>query len=60
MFPGTQPVGDYPISIIVKGGRITLLGLVDSETDKRMAGFRAREVPGSFAVDNELMVEDDE
>ena len=60
MFPGTQPVGDYPISIIVKGGRITLLGLVDSEADKRMAGFRATEVPGSFAVDNQLMVEDDE
>ena len=57
LFPGMQPVGDYPINIIVKGGRITLLGLVDSETDKKMAGFRAREVPGSFAVDNQLMVE---
>jgi osmotically-inducible protein OsmY len=60
VFPGMEPVGDYPISIIVKGGRITLLGLVDSETDRKMAGFRAREVPGSFAVDNQLMVENGE
>jgi osmotically-inducible protein OsmY len=59
-FLGMQPVGDYPISIIVKSGRITLLGLVDSEADKTMAGFRAREVPGSFEVDNQLMVEDSE
>ncbi len=57
LFPGMQPVGDYPISIIVKGGRVTLLGLVDAEADKTVAGVRAREVPGSFGVDNQLMVE---
>lgn len=56
-FPGTEPAGDYPIHIIVNQGRITLLGVVDSEGDKTMAGMRAREVPLSFGVDNELMVD---
>ena len=56
-FPGMEPLGDYPIHIIVKGGKITLLGVVDSEADKTVAGMRAREVPGSFGVENELMVE---
>jgi hyperosmotically inducible protein len=56
-FPGTEPLGDYPLHIIVKNGRITLLGVVDTEGDKIIAGVRAREVPGSFAVENELAVE---
>lgn len=56
-FPGTEPAGDYPIHIIVKNGRVLLLGVVDSEADKVTAGVRAREVPGSFAVDNEIVVE---
>jgi osmotically-inducible protein OsmY len=41
----------------VKGGRVTLLGVVDNESDKTVAGMKARQVPGSFAVENELMVE---
>lgn len=56
-FPGMEPLGDYPIHIIVKGGKITLLGVVDSEADKTVAGMRAREVPGAFGVENELVVE---
>jgi hypothetical protein len=28
-------------------------------SDKAVAGMRAREVPGAFAVDNELVVEKD-
>jgi hyperosmotically inducible protein len=56
-FPGMEPAGDYPIHIIVKNGHITLLGVVDSESDKTLAGMRAREVPGSFGVENELVVE---
>jgi hypothetical protein len=56
-FPGMEPAGDYPIHIIVKNGKITLLGVVDSESDKTLAGMRAREVPGSFGVDNQLIVE---
>jgi osmotically-inducible protein OsmY len=55
-YPGAQPYGDYPIQIIVKGGRTTLLGVVDSEFDKRIAGVRAREVFGTFGVENELVV----
>jgi hyperosmotically inducible periplasmic protein len=56
-FPGTEPAGDYPIHIVVDRGRVTLLGVVDSEQDKTIAGFKAREVPGSFAVTNDLMVD---
>jgi hypothetical protein len=59
-FLGMEPVGDYPIHIVVKNGRITLLGVVDNESDKTMAGMRAREVNGSFGVDNQLMIESDE
>jgi hypothetical protein len=58
-FPGMEPAGDYPIHIIVKNGRITLLGVVDNEADKNLAGLRAREVPGAFGVENALMVEKD-
>jgi hyperosmotically inducible protein len=56
-FPGTEPAGDYPIHIIVNGGRVLLLGVVDSDADKTVVGMRAREVPGSFGVDNEIVVE---
>jgi hyperosmotically inducible periplasmic protein len=56
-FPGTQPFGNYPIHIIVRNGRTTLLGVVDNESDKTVAGFRAREVTGVFSVANELVVD---
>ena len=56
-FPGTEPVGRYPIHIIVKAGHVILLGVVDSESDKEQAGCLAREVPGSFSVENDLAVE---
>jgi hypothetical protein len=55
-FPGMQPFGMYPIHIIVKNGRTTLLGIVDNDADKTVAGVRAREVTGVFAVENELIV----
>ena len=55
--PGTEPLGDFPIHVIVKNGKMTLLGVVDNESDKTVAGMRAREVPGSFGVENELVVE---
>lgn len=57
MFAGMEPAGDYPIHVIVKGGRITLLGVVDNDADKQVAEIRARGVPGAFGVDNQLMVE---
>ena len=55
-FPGMQPVGPYAIHIIVKNGRTMLLGIVDSEADRQIAGVRAREVTGVFEVDNSLIV----
>jgi len=55
-FPGMQPFGTYPIHIIVQNGRTTLLGVVDNESDKTVAGLRAREVNGVFGVENELVV----
>ncbi len=57
LFPGMEPVGNYPIEIIVKNGHITLMGVVDNESDKTMAGMKAKGVPLSFGVENELTVE---
>ena len=54
-FPGMQPVGRYPIHIVVKGGRTMLLGVVDSATDRQIAEVRAREVSGVFEVENDLV-----
>lgn len=45
------------IHIIVKNGRVTLEGLVNSPMDKTLAGFKAREVWGVFGVTNNLVVE---
>lgn len=56
-FPGLEPAGDYPIHIIVQNGRVMLLGVVDNDSDKTVAGLRAREVPGTFDVANQLVVE---
>jgi osmotically-inducible protein OsmY len=55
-FPGMEPVGTYPIHIIVKNGRTMLLGVVDSASDRTLAEVRAREVSGVFGVDNGLTV----
>lgn len=48
-----------PIHIIVKGGHVTLVGVVNSQTDKNEAGLRANGVPGVFSVQNNLQVEND-
>ncbi|MGA3317497.1 MAG: BON domain-containing protein [Candidatus Korobacteraceae bacterium] len=45
-----------PIHIIVKGGRVTLEGVVDNEIDKNLAGMRANQVPGTFQMTNNLRV----
>jgi osmotically-inducible protein OsmY len=58
-FPGLQPLGAYPIHIVVKHGRTTIVGVVDNEGDKMIAGIRAREIPGVFEVRNELEVVSD-
>jgi hyperosmotically inducible protein len=46
-----------PIHIIVKGGRVTLKGLVRSAMDRQLAEQAARGVPGTFEVRNELKIE---
>ena len=46
-----------PIRIIVKNGRATLEGVVDSESDKNVVNVRANGVPGLFSVTNNLQVE---
>lgn len=50
---GTQP----SIRILVNNGRVTLAGVVRSETDRDMALIRANSVPGVFEVRNELRIE---
>ena len=45
-----------PIHIIVKGGHVTLDGVVDNQTDKNEAGIKAKSVPGVFSVQNNLRV----
>jgi osmotically-inducible protein OsmY len=55
-FPGMEPVGTYPIHIIVRNGRTMLLGVVDSASDRTLAEVRAREVSGVLGVDNGLTV----
>jgi hyperosmotically inducible periplasmic protein len=55
-FPNMQPVGMYPIHIIVKNLRTTLLGSVDTDLDRTLASTRARTVPGVLHVDVEVMV----
>jgi hyperosmotically inducible periplasmic protein len=49
---GSQP----SIRIIVKNGRVALEGVVDNESDKSVAGLKAREVNGVFEVKNNLTV----
>src|SRR6476661_10393049 len=45
-----------PIHIIVKQGRVTLEGVVDSESDKTVAGLKTREITGVFEVKNNLSI----
>lgn len=46
-----------PIRIIVKSGRVTLEGVVDSEADKNLVNVRANGVSNVFSVTNNLRVE---
>jgi hyperosmotically inducible protein len=44
------------IHVIVKNGHVTLVGVVDSETDKNLVNLRVNGVPNVFSVKNELVV----
>lgn len=45
-----------PIRIVVQNGNVTLVGVVNSQADKDVAGLRANGVPGVFKVTNDLQV----
>jgi hyperosmotically inducible periplasmic protein len=45
-----------PIRIIVKGGHVSLEGVVDTDADKNLVGIRANGVSGVFSVANNLQV----
>lgn len=58
-FPSLQKYAlgvQQPIRIIVKGGNVSLEGVVDNEADKNTAGIRAKSVSGVFGVTNNLQV----
>jgi len=44
------------IHIIVKNGHVTLVGVVDNQSDKDLANIRANAVPNVFSVTNDLTV----
>ncbi|HTR64215.1 MAG TPA: BON domain-containing protein [Terriglobales bacterium] len=44
------------IHILVDNGQITLVGQVDNQADKDVAGIRAKGVSGAFSVTNNLQV----
>jgi hyperosmotically inducible periplasmic protein len=44
------------IHIIVKNGNVTLVGVVDNQSDKNLAYLRASQVPNVFSVTNDLVV----
>ena len=43
----------------MKGGRTTLVGVVDNQSDRMLAEVRAREIFGVFEVKSELEVVSD-
>lgn len=45
-----------PIHIIVNNGSVTLEGVVDSDSDRNLAGLRATETPSVYSVQNNLAV----
>ena len=45
-----------PIHIIVDNGRVTLKGVVDSQSDDSMAKMAANQVPGVFSVIDNLQI----
>jgi osmotically-inducible protein OsmY len=58
-YPVLQRYGEgvnAPIRIIVENGHVTLIGFVDNQADKIIAGMQANSVPGIFSVDNQLKV----
>jgi hyperosmotically inducible protein len=58
--PGLDRYGmgaDPSIHIIVKGGHVTLVGLVSTESDRQRAEMAAKDGPGIMSFKNDLRVE---
>ena len=56
-FPGMEPYGTYPVHIIVKDRKVLLVGVLDTELDKRQIFIRARQVPHTTGVEDAVMVQ---
>jgi hypothetical protein len=53
---GLEPLGNYAIHVVVKGGRVKLYGHVDNDVDREKAAVDARGVFGVMAVENRIEV----
>jgi hypothetical protein len=53
---GAEPFGNYAIHVVVKGGRVTLYGLVNNDVDRRKAALDARGVFGVMGLENRIEV----
>jgi hypothetical protein len=53
---GIEPLGNYAIHVVVKGGRVTLYGLVENATDREKATMQARGVFGVKSLENRIDV----
>lgn len=53
----SEPLGSYPIHIIVKNGNVILVGVVDNKTDSDRANILANGVSGVFNVKNLIEVD---
>jgi hyperosmotically inducible protein len=50
----TQPLGPHPIHIIVKNGKVNLVGGVSRSSDKAVAESLVNSIPGVFSVTNDI------
>lgn len=53
----SEPLGSYPIHIIVKNGNVILVGVVDNKADAERANLLANGVSGVFNVKNLIQVD---
>ncbi len=53
----SEPLGSYPIHIIVKNGNVILVGVVDNKSDSDRANILANGVSGVFNVKNLIEVD---
>jgi hypothetical protein len=55
-FPGMEPYGNYPVHIVVKHRRVTLIGAVINMLDKDALLIRARQITNAAGIDDLVMV----